>query len=172
MLRLRPEMRRAIHRVRPSASRRWIDPSASTATVGPSRGCCGGTRERGTRSDGLISKSTGASPIIPTIVAAMPTPRGGFDVPVRSRSQAVGTVAGYIVATPAAPEIAASVAVAPTDGLDIDLRLQRSACEAREQRRSAGPASACQHKESGERDGARTHGAVSAGNDNDLSTLA
>jgi len=102
----------------------------------------------------------------------MPTPLGGFDVSVRSRSQAVGNAAVDIVATPAAPEIAASVAVAPTDGLDVDFRLKRRTHGAREQRRSAGPASACQRKEGGERDGARSHEAVSAGSDNDLSTLA
>jgi len=102
----------------------------------------------------------------------MPAPWSGFGVRVRSRSQAVGDVAVDIVATSAAPEIAARVAIAPTDSLDIDLRLKRRTDDAREQRRSAGPASACQHKEGGERDGPRAHGAVSAGNDNDLSTLA
>src|SRR5262245_55689678 len=35
VLRLRPDVRRAIHPVHPSASRRWIHPSATTATVGP-----------------------------------------------------------------------------------------------------------------------------------------
>src|SRR5262245_50417797 len=102
----------------------------------------------------------------------MPTPRSGFDVAVRSRSQAIGNVALDLAATPAAPEITACVAVAPTDGLDVSVRLKRRANEAREQGRSAGPASACQYKESGERDGARSHKAVSGGNDDDLSTLA
>src|SRR5215510_4833402 len=116
--------------------------------------------------------SSGASPIVPTVVAAMPPPRTGFDVPVRSRSQAVGNIALDTAATPAAPEIAARVAVAPTDGLDVNLRLKRRAHDAREQRRSAGPASACQYKESGERGEARSHEAISGGNDDDLSTLA
>jgi hypothetical protein len=102
----------------------------------------------------------------------MPTPRSGFDVPVRSRSQAVRNIALDIAATPAAPEIAARVAIAPTDGLDIDLGHERRAHEAREQRRSAGPASAGQYKKSGERGEARSHKAVSGGNDDDLSTLA
>jgi hypothetical protein len=102
----------------------------------------------------------------------MRTPQSGFDVPVRSRSPAVGNIALDIAATPAAPEIAARVAVAPTDRLDVNFRLKRRAHEAREQRRSAGPASACQHKESGERGEARSHKAVSGGNDDDLSTLA
>src|SRR5262245_27509575 len=100
----------------------------------------------------------------------MPTPRSGFDVPVRSRSRAVGKVALGIAATPAAPERTA--AVAPTDGLDVNPGLKRRAPEARVQRRSAGPASAGQHEESGERDEARSHEAVSGGNDDDLSTLA
>jgi hypothetical protein len=102
----------------------------------------------------------------------MPTPRSGLDVAVRSRSQAVGNIALDIAATPAAPEIAARVAIAPTDGLDVDLGLKRRAREAREQRRCAGPASAGRRKENSERDEARTHKAVSTGNDNDLSTLA
>src|SRR5262245_12766894 len=102
----------------------------------------------------------------------MPAPRSGFDVRVRLRSQVVGNVAVDTVGTPAAPEVAARVAIAPTDSLDVDLRLKRRTYRAREQRRAAGPAGACQHKEGGERDGARTHGAVSAGNDTDLSTLA
>jgi hypothetical protein len=101
----------------------------------------------------------------------MTPPLSAFDVPVRSRSQAVGNVALDIAATPAAPEIAARVAIAPTDSLDVDLRLKRRTHEAREQRRSAGPASADRHKEPGERDEARSHKAVSGGND-DLSTLA
>src|SRR5262249_31623138 len=87
---------------------------------------------------GLISKRTGASPIVPTIVAAIPTPRSGFDVPVRSRSQAVGNAAVDIVGPPAAPEIAASVAVAPTDGLGGNPRLKGAAREARVRRAGAG----------------------------------
>src|SRR5262245_11272935 len=102
----------------------------------------------------------------------MPPPRTGFDVPVRSRRQAVGNIALDIAATPAAPEIAARAAVGPTGGLDVDVRLRRRAYEAGEQRRAAGPASAGQYEENGERDGGRSHEAVSGGNDGALSTVA